>query len=141
VLLACALGLAGFALWTVPALAATIEVNTATDENGTGSACSLREAIFSANGNSDYGNHVTGNNGGAINSGVGALNLINSTVTNNTAFAGGDISINTGSFSITNTTISENTVPNTGGGIRDYTAVSTSVSPTYHGPGRLARRA
>lgn len=38
-----------------PALAATIEVNTATDENGSGDRCSLREAIRSANTDAPFG--------------------------------------------------------------------------------------
>ena len=49
----------------VPALAAsTINVNTTADENGTGPACSLREAVRSANTNTNIGG-CTGSGGGA----------------------------------------------------------------------------
>jgi CSLREA domain-containing protein len=43
--------------FTLPAAAASgaIDVNTTADESGTGAACSLREAIQSANTNSDFG--------------------------------------------------------------------------------------
>ncbi|NJN18298.1 MAG: CSLREA domain-containing protein [Oscillochloris sp.] len=40
---------------STPVFAASIVVNTTADENGTGGACSLREAITAANINSAYG--------------------------------------------------------------------------------------
>jgi len=77
---ALALLLAFAALLTAPRVifaASTINVTTTADENGSGTACSLREALASANGNSNFGG-CAGAGGGVpftINVPAGTYNL------------------------------------------------------------------
>ncbi len=94
-----ALGLALLALGglAAPAAAATITVTTSADENGTGAACSLREAIATANTNADTGGcahsgsfgddtivFAAGTNGSLINLSNGQLTIgANLTITGN----------------------------------------------------------
>ncbi|MEN9564194.1 MAG: hypothetical protein RIR73_2438, partial [Chloroflexota bacterium] len=65
-LFALLLSLAGSVTSVTPAYAAGIVVNTAVDENNTGSDCSLREAITAANTDSAYGGCPAGSGSDAI---------------------------------------------------------------------------
>ncbi|MGH2925737.1 MAG: choice-of-anchor Q domain-containing protein [Solirubrobacterales bacterium] len=51
---------ASMAIWAGPAFGATIKVDTTQDQFGTGNACSLREAIQSANTDAAYGGCASG---------------------------------------------------------------------------------
>jgi CSLREA domain-containing protein len=60
-----------------PVLAAAIGVNTAADENGTGTDCSLREAIQSANTDSPFGGCTAGSGPDVIDLPAGTYGLSN----------------------------------------------------------------
>ena len=73
-------------LWANPAMAATINVNTFADEFGSGSACSLREAVQSANTNADFGGctHTGGFGSDTITLGQGFYTLSRGNFASNT---------------------------------------------------------
>jgi len=82
------------------------------------------------------GNSVSGWGGGILNNGTpgqsAVLNLISSTVSNNSAYGGGGID-NLGSLTTTDCAISSNSAATWGGGIYNYQATLTVNTTTFSG--------
>jgi CSLREA domain-containing protein len=91
------LGAAAAFLWSSNCTqAATLTVNTTTDEYGNGTACSLREAIQAANTDTAFGGCPAGSGADTINlpAGTYTLTIANSGGTNEDNNATGDLDIN-----------------------------------------------
>ena len=96
VLMALTLSLIGGAINVTPAHAATITVNTTTDEFGAGASCSLREAIQAANNNVAFGGCPAGASGAdtiSIPPGTYQLTIANAGGVNEDNNATGDLDI------------------------------------------------
>lgn len=74
------------------------------------------------------GNAGNGDGGGINHTGTGTLNVINSTISNNTASQGGGISNSSGTLNVTNSNISDNTATQNGGGIQNNATATINNS-------------
>jgi Ca2+-binding RTX toxin-like protein len=101
-----------------PARAAAIDVGTLTDENGSGVACSLREAVRSANTDSAFGGCTAGNGDDVINVPAGTYQL--------TVMGTGEEAATSGDLDITdNVTVS-------GGGARTTIVDGGDIDRVFH---------